>query len=142
MGGTDDTELVCSKPSVFQTDDPLDYLNTWVYDMINVVPVWEKYNFSGKGIEIRINDDGVDVTNDDLMEQFSEKNSCPGWSSEVPENGRGTAVAGIAMGTANNTNCALGIAHHSSFSGCGVTAEDLTHKLGKVDIALITKPVP
>ena len=39
--------------------DPLYDGQKWVYEMINIVPVWEK-GYSGKNVRVRINDDGVD----------------------------------------------------------------------------------
>jgi hypothetical protein len=39
--------------------DPLYDGQKWVYDMIKVVPVWEKGYF-GNGVRVRINDDGIE----------------------------------------------------------------------------------
>lgn len=39
-------------------EDPLYDGQRWVYDMINIVPVWEKGYF-GRGVRVRVNDDGV-----------------------------------------------------------------------------------
>lgn len=42
-------------------NDPLYDGQRWVYDMINIVPVWEKGYF-GDGVRVRVNDDGVKST--------------------------------------------------------------------------------
>jgi hypothetical protein len=42
-------------------DDPLYDGQRWVYDMINIVPVWERGYF-GSGVRVRVNDDGVEST--------------------------------------------------------------------------------
>jgi hypothetical protein len=52
----EDTQL-CSPPENFFSD-PLYSTNEWVFDMINVRPVWEKGYF-GTSVAIRVNDDGL-----------------------------------------------------------------------------------
>jgi hypothetical protein len=48
----------CTEPSNFFSD-PLFSAQKWVFDMINVVPVWEKGYF-GSGVRVRINDDSIE----------------------------------------------------------------------------------
>ncbi|KAL3922794.1 MAG: hypothetical protein SGARI_006368 [Bacillariaceae sp.] len=48
----------CSPPENF-FNDPLYESNEWAFDMINILPVWEKGYF-GSGIRIRVNDQGID----------------------------------------------------------------------------------
>ena len=53
---------VCSlTPDTNVFSDPLYDGQKWVYDMINVVPVWEKGYF-GADVRVRVNDDGVENT--------------------------------------------------------------------------------
>ena len=41
--------------------DPLYTSNEWVFDMINVEPVWERGIF-GNGVRVRINDQGEEIS--------------------------------------------------------------------------------
>ena len=34
---------------------------SWIYNLINVVPVWEQ-GYTGSGVQVAINDDGIDLT--------------------------------------------------------------------------------
>ena len=111
--------------------------------MINVIPVWENLKYTGKGIKIRINDDGVDVDNLEFSGngKFDEANSCAQWRPLPTDlDGHGTAVAGIVSGNANNDHCAAGIAYDSSFSACnffakGVSYSALAYKVETFDIS-------
>ena len=142
LGGRDDPSSKCVLPDSI-TQDPLVAANTWVYEMINVIPVWENLKYTGKGIKIRINDDGVDVDNLEFSGngKFDEANSCAQWRPlPTDPDGHGTAVAGIVSGNANNDNCAAGIAYDSSFSACnffaeGVPYSSLAYKVETFDIS-------
>ena len=91
-----------------------------MYDEINLVEVWEEYGLSGKGVSIRINDDGVYVNNKEFEGRFQdEENSCGYFmpnSMDQDVDGHGTAVAGIVLGNDNNDLCATGIAHEGELS--------------------------
>jgi hypothetical protein len=65
----DDSQL-CS-PSENFFSDPLYRTNEWVFDMINVRPVWEKGYF-GASVRIRVNDGGFQV--DHLEVRTDQKN--------------------------------------------------------------------
>jgi len=123
------------------TQDPLYEGSNWMYEMINVVDVWENYGFTGNGVTIRINDDGVYVDNLEFDNRFDDvDNSCPNY---VPINGddHGTAVAGIVLGNANNDQCATGIAYEAKFNACNffvdanVRIDLLEYKLETFDIS-------
>ena len=124
--------------------DPLWDGNEWVYNLINVEKVWSKYNLEGTGIVIRINDDGVDVTNQEFDGRFdSVENSCIEYlplSQNQDLDGHGTAVAGIAVGNSDNNLCSAGIASKSKFSSCNFFAKNvpyssLAYKLNTFDIS-------
>ena len=105
-------------PNSAYTQDPLYEGNSWMYDMINVVSVWEDYGYTGEGIKIRINDDGVYVNNLEFSGRFDDvQNSCESYLP-VGQDDHGTAVAGIILGNADNDLCAVGIAHKAKFSSC------------------------
>jgi len=108
----------------------------WMYDMMNVQQVWEQ-NITGKGVMIRVNDPtGVDVTIDELRPNFVLEASCqdrylPPYDlllslesdeqynhMELPPLNHGTQVASVALGVANNSHCAVGIAYEASLSAC------------------------
>lgn len=92
--------------------------------MINVIDVW-KEGYTGKGVTIRINDDGVDVDNKEFFDRFDDiENSCEQYlpqdtTSDKPDD-HGTVVAGIILGNASNEHCAVGIAYGAKFSSCDV----------------------
>jgi subtilisin family serine protease len=108
--------------------------------MINVDQVWSD-GITGKGISIRINDDGVDIDNQEFDGRFDEANSCDRFRPTAgDDDGHGTAVAGIVAGNANNVHCAAGIAYDSTFSACnafvgGISFQNLNSKLESFDIS-------
>jgi subtilisin family serine protease len=107
--------------------------------MINVDKVWKEY--TGKGVRIRINDDGVDINNEDFEGRFDEASSCDDYLPVDGEGeGHGTKVAGIIAGNANNGKCAAGIAYESTFSSCNLfggnySYQSLDDKLELFDIS-------
>jgi len=148
-GAGNDNKDVCIPPNA-PTEDPLSMANDWAYKMINVLPVWNNLKYTGKGIHIRINDDGVDVDNKEFNDgvgfngvgpKFDQAASCEQWKP-LPGSGKGhgTAVAGIAVANANNDHCAAGIAYNSAFSSCNFFVPQvpftlLTYKLQSFDIS-------
>ena len=145
IGGVNPATQACVSPDSV-TQDPLEYANRWAHDMINVVPVWQELGYTGKGIVVRINDDGLDPSNPEFEGKFSAANSCPRWQPSFAEDptfddgAHGTAVAGIAVGNAGNDYCAAGIAYGASFSACNMFAMDaplsnLVYKVETFDIS-------
>ena len=65
----EDREHACKTPEDYTTDtctepgsffsDPLYSAQEWIFDMINIRPVWEK-GYRGKKIHVRINDEGFE----------------------------------------------------------------------------------
>jgi subtilisin family serine protease len=124
--------------------DPLWDANLWVYESINVEDVWSMYGYEGEGIVIRINDDGVDVTNKEFDGRFDIiENSCIEYlplSNIQDDDGHGTAVAGIILANSNNNLCSAGIASKSKFSSCNFFANNvpyssLAYKINTFDIS-------
>jgi hypothetical protein len=115
----------CFDPSDYQSTtqrnpqnffpDPLYDAQKWVYDMIRVVPVWEAGIF-GTGVNVRINDLGIDASNLEFEGRFDFESSC---ESYEPTDGsyHGTAVAAI-IGAAGNEKCSVGIAPQAVLSAC------------------------
>lgn len=144
--GEDDPDEVCITPGAV-TMDPLYESNSWAYELLNVEEVWTSLKITGKGIRIRVNDDGVDVDNLDLEGdgKFDQENSCPDFAPDPNakdyETAHGTKVAGIIVGNADNKHCAVGIAYDASFSSCnvlkggGLKVSDLTYKMDSFDIS-------
>ena len=148
LGGRDDPDELCLAPDSL-TQDPLSSTNNWLYKMINIDKVWQDGLFTGAGVSIRINDLGVDPTNPDFDGRFDQANSCERFEPSLKTDGsidsRGTRVAGILLGNANNDICAAGIAYGATFTSCNV--EDfnpsmLKIKLESVDISHISIESP
>jgi len=146
---TDDNDLLSSLfgnvdedciPGSAYTKDPLYDGNSWMYNMINVVDVWETYELTGNGVKVRINDNGVYVDNLEFLGRFDDReNSCNDYLPNGNED-HGTAVAGILLGNANNDLCATGIAPAATFSSCNFFAEGspsalLSYKFDSFDIS-------
>mmetsp|Transcript_13166 Transcript_13166/g.27235 ORF Transcript_13166/g.27235 Transcript_13166/m.27235 type:complete len:146 (-) Transcript_13166:199-636(-) len=117
--------------------------NQWMYEMINVIDVWRE-GYTGEGVTIRINDDGVDIDNEEFVDRFDDvTNSCNEYLPNDPtsDNDHGTIVAGIILGNADNGHCAVGIAYKAKFSSCDVfnnplsRAEILEYKIDTFDIS-------
>ena len=88
-----------------------------MYDLINVVPAWEA-GWTGKGVQIVINDDGLDIAHPDLAGKFTEVGSCVGRKVRKPRKvSHRTARAAIALGAAN-TDCSVGTAPGAALAGC------------------------
>jgi len=123
------------------TKDPLFEGNNWMYEMVNVVEAWKNYGYTGKGVTIRVNDDGVYVDNREFDDRFDDPgNSCPEYLP-IGNNNHGTSVTGIILGNANNDQCAVGVAYEARFNACnffteqGLSVELLTYKLESFDIS-------
>jgi len=124
-GTIDNPATSCIPPTTVWTQDPLDGANAWMYEMIDLQTVWNTLKITGKGIKIRINDDGVDINSQDLQgnQKFDETNSCVKWKPNTSDkDGHGTMVAGIIVGNANNDFCSAGIAYDATFSACNFFA--------------------
>ncbi len=120
-------------PEEAVTKDPLYMANKWMYEMINVLDVWEE-GFTGKGVSIRINDELVDYRNKEFLDRFDKENSCEDYDPKNIVKNHGTAVAGIILGEANNGHCATGIAYNARFSSCYFNIA-LDHKIETFDIS-------
>ena len=138
-----DTREACVSPNAF-TKDPSYEGSKWMFDMVRVEDVWTKYGLTGKGITVRINDDGVYVDNLEFEGRFdAPENSCSTYLPAKLENevdGHGTRVAGIILANADNDLCGVGIAHEAMFSACNFFADNvpysaLAYKLETFDIS-------
>ena len=111
-------------PKMFE--DPEMGIQHWVFDMINLWPVWEQGIF-GNGIRIRINDQGVDSHHQEFEGRFNVDASCKVydiWYDEEQEEyaQHGTIVASLIGAAGNNGQCAVGIAPKVTFSSCVVVS--------------------
>lgn len=105
--------------------DPLYDAQEWVYDMLNIRPVWEQ-GLTGEGIMIQVTDQGVNpnLTEFSAPGKFDVNASCPYYFPLIPSLTHGIQVASIATGSADNDECAAGIAPHATLSAC--LFQDLT----------------
>lgn len=124
------------------TKDPSYAGSQWMFEMINLIEVWEDYGLTGKGITVRINDDGVYVDNKEFDGRFDDPdNSCADYlPNPGDDDGHGTGVAGIILGNANNDQCGVGIAYNAKFSACNfftdaIRYSALAYKLETYDIS-------
>ena len=126
-GTADAWSSTCAASPSALFDDPAYEAQSWVYDLINVVPAWEM-GLTGQGVQIVINDDGLDITHPDLAARFTKDGSCIGDDVGNPfldihgkDVSHGTTCAAIALGSANN-DCSMGIAPEAALAGCPVLA--------------------
>lgn len=134
--------------------DPLYDSMQWVYDMINVVPVWEM-GLTGANVHVRVNDDGgkpecclvallgkkrrltlpchifstVDAQHPEFANRFDLENSCDVFSPSIDsESGKlgdhGTACASLILAESNNDQCAVGIAPGATVSSCVLVGDE------------------
>jgi hypothetical protein len=122
--------------------DPLYDGQSWVYDMIHVLPVWQQGIF-GSSVRVRVNDNGVDATHHEFGDRFDALASCdaylPNYNTTDGLNYHGTAVAAILGAEANNNECSVGIAPQVTLSSCNLfqyrTDSFLAEKLDQFDIS-------
>jgi kexin len=109
--------------------------------MINIVPVW-KMGYLGKGIRIRVNDDGLAADHPDIAGNFDLEGSCNGDDKEaffyrprqpLSENSHGTDCAFLAAGQADNGVCGNGMAPQATLSACNSLTEDYTFLSTKIE---------
>ena len=99
-------------------NDPLYTEQSWVYDLIEIQPVWKR-GITGKGVHIRINDDGVNGNHPELSARFDKERSCEIFMpNDLTLDDHGTTCAAIAAGEADNNQCSAGIAPGATVSGC------------------------
>ena len=112
----------------------------------NVTGVWGSYN--GSGVVISVIDDGVEHSHPDLSDNYVSVHSydwCGDDADPDPNSsdGHGTAVAGVAAGTGNNSIGVTGAAFGASIAGhrliaCGfsdsTSADALSYHNGGIDI--------
>ena len=140
--GTSAWSSMCSGiPSNPIGSDPMYGAQSWVFDLINVRPVWQE-GFTGRGVQIVVNDDGVDLTLPDFgalpdgSAKFDISGSCIGpdaclgggtpfqgaaCTAGTDERGdawgfHGTACSAIAIGNANGF-CSVGVAPGATLAG-------------------------
>ena len=100
---------------------------------INVTSVWAEY--SGKGIIVAVNDDGMDLTHPDLVTNvlpqftFDAATGTTGQGFAVADNSHGTVVGSI-IGMANNSLGGIGIAFDAKL----VAGLSIAPKVGNVSI--------
>jgi Subtilase family len=98
--------------------DPLYDAMKWMYDMIHVESVWRQ-GITGAGVHVRINDVGLDATHAEFRDKFDLAQSCPGFVSDPTSGGfHGTGVASVLAASADNDECAVGIAPGITLSAC------------------------
>ncbi|CAJ1961945.1 unnamed protein product [Cylindrotheca closterium] len=140
-----------AKPAVADVfSDPDVSGQQWIFDTINIAGVWEQGIF-GKGVRVRVNDQGVDSSHDEFFGRFDVGGSCGLYEAPYDEEKQefyqhGTKVASILGAGGNNDGCSVGVAPGVTLSSCvstttpntDETAQDgtwLSHKLDDMDIS-------
>eukprot|EP00934_Nitzschia_sp_Nitz4_P003033 Nitzschia sp. Nitz4//scaffold148_size54725//22811//25138//NITZ4_006656-RA/size54725-processed-gene-0.13-mRNA-1//1//CDS//3329536742//3023//frame0 len=142
-----------NETSVVNFDDPMYDDQQWILDMIQIEPVWYTLGYTGQGVHVRINDNGVETNHSEfLMEsengtisRFSVEDSCPSNfepayddSVSTLTNSHGTVVAGIVGAAANNEFCGVGMAPMVTLSSCSALVGSetfLDYNIEAVDIS-------
>jgi subtilisin family serine protease len=89
------------------------------------------HKIAGKGVGIRVNDDGVDNLHPEFAGRFVTESSCTIFRpvSLQEKHGHGTSVASLALGSGNDGGCGVGIAPGASVSGCRVVLTEVDEVL-------------
>eukprot|EP00934_Nitzschia_sp_Nitz4_P002113 Nitzschia sp. Nitz4//scaffold272_size25479//1136//3663//NITZ4_008306-RA/size25479-augustus-gene-0.11-mRNA-1//1//CDS//3329545216//2113//frame0 len=111
---------ICNASSHFFSD-PLYSVQSWVFEQINILPVWEQGYF-GEGIRVRFNDDGIDTSIPELFGRVDLNASCAKAAPLDYESNHGTEVASVLGASGDNGACAVGIAPKVSMSSCNLYA--------------------
>jgi len=110
-----DSSLPFDPPPFFEAND-------WVYEMINIKPVWAS-GFMGTGINLRVNDDGVDALHPDLSHNFDLSQSCDKYLPTSSEDFHGTVCASLAA-AGTGGECGVGVAPNATLSGCSIFSDE------------------
>ena len=111
---------------IYSSNSDFEYASQeWVFDMINVEPVWKQGIF-GKGVRVRVNDNGVDSDHDEFGDRFDVDASCTNYDALFYDEDRGfynytqhgTTVASIIGASGDNRQCAVGVAPEVTISSC------------------------
>ena len=95
------TQTTCTTPYNF-FEDPLYSAQNWIFQAVKIVPVWERGYF-GKGIRVRINDDGIETTHPEFFGRLDINASCPnGTATSFPKD-HGMTVASMLGAAGNNS---------------------------------------
>jgi Subtilase family/Proprotein convertase P-domain/Plexin repeat len=126
--------------------DPYYAQQRWVFDMIQLGPVWEQGIF-GNGVRVRVNDDGVDGDNVEFRGRFDAAASCDDEGGYLARSGRhhGTAVASIVGAASDNGACAVGVAPLVRLSACYALQRNegfLAAKVDQMDISQNSYEMP
>ncbi|KAG5513497.1 hypothetical protein PMAC_000929 [Pneumocystis sp. 'macacae'] len=100
------------------------------FNDINVTGVW-KQGITGKNVTVAIIDDGIDMTSEDLRDNyyaqgsydFNDHNPVP--MPKLPEDMHGTRCAGELAAVRNNV-CGIGVAYESKVSGLRILSGPIT----------------
>lgn len=107
---------------------------------INVIPAWD-LGYSGKGVNVAVVDDGVQLNHPDLVANIAQQyaydaiRNRPGSGTMTADDNHGTAVAGLIGASANNGIGGVGVAYDSTiipikFLGAGATEQSFINAIG------------
>ncbi|CAH0375226.1 unnamed protein product, partial [Pelagomonas calceolata] len=132
----------CADPDAPPVPDPYYADAAWYLEAIRAPEAWAA-GYNGSGVQILINDNGVDNTHPDLA-KLDLANSCgvyaPCADSDGVMDSHGTVCASLAAGDSNSA-CGVGVAPGAGIASCVMlgecsTSEDfLTHNYDVNDIS-------
>ena len=132
----------CADPDAPPLPDPYYADAAWYLEAIRAPEAWAA-GYNGSGVQILINDNGVDNTHPDLA-KLDLANSCgvyaPCADSDGVMDSHGTVCASLAAGDSNSA-CGVGVAPGAGIASCVMlgecsTSEDfLTHNYDVNDIS-------
>jgi subtilisin family serine protease len=139
------TAITCDADDYTDTcpdrDDPVEdpyYEAQWYLEAIRAPEAWAA-GYTGDGVQILVNDNGVDNNHPDLA-KLDVSSSC---SSYAPHgnDAHGTACASLALAS-SNSEAGVGVAYNSGLASCTMMGDDavtglsfLTYKYDKNDIS-------
>ena len=113
--------------------DPKYEAQKWVFDLVNVEPVWRGDGldsaYTGAGVQVLFNDGGVDTTHPDLN-KLDLAGSCSVTDGDSGNDYHGTVCAAIAVGNAGNGACSQGIAPGASLASCNMLTKTRPYPSG------------
>ena len=122
-------------------DDPVEdpyYEAQWYLEAIRAPEAWGA-GYTGDGVQILINDNGVDNNHPDLA-KLDTSSSCNKYAPHGND-AHGTACASLALAS-SNSEAGVGVAYNSGLASCTMMGDDavtglafLTYKYDKNDIS-------
>jgi subtilisin family serine protease len=97
------TQTNCTRIENF-FNDPVYSATNWIFSFVKVEPVWERGYF-GKGVRVRVNDEGIEGNHPEFLGRIDLNHSCPNSTTESLDSNHGMTVASLLGAAGNNSRC-------------------------------------